>query len=86
MLEAVVSALGRSGPHPFPVDPVDLQGLLRKLEDAFIDAALERAGGNKKAAADLLGLQRTTLVEKLRRRERERAAAAATALPSSSVA
>jgi sigma-54 specific flagellar transcriptional regulator A len=77
MLEAVVTALTRPGPHPFPRDPVDLQGLLRKLEDAFIDAAIERAAGNKKAAADLLGLQRTTLVEKLRRRERERAAAAA---------
>lgn len=77
MLEAVVIALTRAGPHPFPREPVDLQGLLRRLEDAFIDAALERAGGNKKAAADLLGLQRTTLVEKLRRRERERAAAAA---------
>jgi sigma-54 specific flagellar transcriptional regulator A len=77
MLDTVVTALTREGPHPFPRDPVDLQGLLRRLEDAFIDAALERAGGNKKAAADLLGLQRTTLVEKLRRRERERAAAAA---------
>jgi sigma-54 specific flagellar transcriptional regulator A len=47
---------------------VDLPRLLRKLEEAYIDAALQRTGGNKKAAADLLGLQRTTLVEKLRRR------------------
>ncbi len=51
--------------------PVDLPGLLRRLEDAYIDAALSRTSGNKKAAADLLGLQRTTLVEKLRRRQRE---------------
>ncbi|MFY3745398.1 sigma-54 interaction domain-containing protein [Anaeromyxobacter sp. Red801] len=51
--------------------PVDLPGLLRRLEDAYITAALARTGGNKKAAADLLGLQRTTLVEKLRRRSRE---------------
>ncbi len=50
--------------------PVDLPSMLRRLEDAYIDAALERTGGNKKAAADLLGLQRTTLVEKLRRRQR----------------
>jgi len=85
MLESIVAALGRTGPVAFPTDPVDLQSLLRKLEDAFIDAALERAGGNKKAAADLLGLQRTTLVEKLRRRERERAAAAARS-PAASVA
>jgi len=63
---------------PVPVDPglvegrpVDLPSLLRRLEDAYIDAALSRTGGNKKAAADLLGLQRTTLVEKLRRRTRD---------------
>ena len=64
--------------EPVPVDPaltagrpVDLPGLLRRLEEAYIDAALSRTGGNKKAAADLLGLQRTTLVEKLRRRTRD---------------
>jgi len=63
---------------PVPVDaavaegrPVDLPGMLRRLEEAYIDAALSRTGGNKKAAADLLGLQRTTLVEKLRRRSRD---------------
>jgi len=48
---------------------------LRSLEDAYITAALEQAGGNRKAAADLLGLQRTTLVEKLRRRQRDSQAA-----------
>jgi sigma-54 specific flagellar transcriptional regulator A len=51
--------------------PVDLPRLLRRLEEAYIAAALTRTGGNKKAAADLLGLQRTTLVEKLRRRNRD---------------
>jgi len=55
--------------------PVELTRILRRLEDAYIDAALARTGGNKKAAADLLGLQRTTLVEKLRRRNREGLAA-----------
>ncbi len=53
--------------------PVDLPGMLRRLEDAYIDAALARTSGNRKAAADLLGLQRTTLVEKLRRRQRDAA-------------
>jgi sigma-54 specific flagellar transcriptional regulator A len=62
--------------HPDPVEldasrPVDLPAMLRRLEDSYIDAALARTGGNRKAAADLLGLQRTTLVEKLRRRQRE---------------
>ncbi|MBX7100748.1 MAG: sigma 54-interacting transcriptional regulator [Myxococcaceae bacterium] len=51
--------------------PIDLPALLRRLEDQYIDAALLQAQGNKKAAADLLGLQRTTLVEKLRRRTRD---------------
>ncbi len=67
-------------PSAGPVDlddrPVDLPGMLRRLEDAYIDAALLRTRGNKKAAADLLGLQRTTLVEKLRRRNRDLVATA----------
>jgi sigma-54 specific flagellar transcriptional regulator A len=70
--EAVASA---ASPPPRPSPPVhlpvDLPTLLRRLEDEYIDAALAKAQGNKKAAADLLGLQRTTLVEKLRRRSRE---------------
>jgi sigma-54 specific flagellar transcriptional regulator A len=57
-------------PRPTPPAnfPLDLPTLLRRIEDELIDAALQQAQGNKKAAADLLGLQRTTLVEKLRRR------------------
>jgi sigma-54 specific flagellar transcriptional regulator A len=51
--------------------PVDLPNLLRGLEEAYVDAALARANGNKKTAADLLGIHRTTLVEKLRRWGRE---------------
>ncbi|MBE2252088.1 MAG: sigma-54-dependent Fis family transcriptional regulator [Myxococcus sp.] len=58
-----------------PKLPIDLPALLRTLEDAYIAAALQQAGGNRKAAADLLGLQRTTLVEKLRRRARDSQAA-----------
>jgi DNA-binding NtrC family response regulator len=48
--------------------PVDLPTLLRELEDAYIRAALARTQCNKKEAAKLLGMGRTTLVEKLRRR------------------
>jgi len=48
--------------------PVDLPALLRELEERYIRAALAATRGNKKAAASMLGLQRTTLVEKLRRR------------------
>lgn len=53
-----------------PLQPVDLPKLLRSLEDSYIQAALTQTKGNRKAAADLLGLQRTTLVEKLRRRKK----------------
>ncbi|MCP4500674.1 MAG: hypothetical protein GY822_12005 [Deltaproteobacteria bacterium] len=48
--------------------PCDLPALLRQLEWAFIDEALKQTGGNKQGAANLLGLRRTTLVEKLRRK------------------
>ena len=51
-----------------PPQGVDLRNLLAQLEDRLIEQALERTGGNKNRAAGLLGLNRTTLVEKLRRR------------------
>jgi DNA-binding NtrC family response regulator len=47
---------------------VDLRLLLTRLEERLIGQALERTGGNKNRAAELLGMNRTTLVEKLRRR------------------
>jgi DNA-binding NtrC family response regulator len=55
-------------PAPLVTLPVDLPTLLRELEDAYIRAALAQTRSNKKEAAKLLGLGRTTLVEKLRRR------------------
>jgi DNA-binding NtrC family response regulator len=48
--------------------PVDLPRLLRETEEAYIRLALEQSSGNKKEAARLLGMGRTTLVEKLRRK------------------
>ena len=36
----------------------------------LIEQALERTGGNKNQASILLGMNRTTLVEKLRKRKR----------------
>ena len=48
--------------------PVDLPTMLRQIENAYINAALTQTRCNKKEAAKLLGLGRTTLVEKLRRR------------------
>jgi DNA-binding NtrC family response regulator len=51
-----------------PATGVDLRELLTELEERYIAEALARTGGNRNRAADLLGLNRTTLVEKLRRR------------------
>jgi DNA-binding NtrC family response regulator len=48
--------------------PVDLPTMLRQIENAYINAALTQTHCNKKEAAKLLGMGRTTLVEKLRRR------------------
>jgi DNA-binding NtrC family response regulator len=75
---AVVSLDPMVEPEPAPSEqpamavavnlPVDLPTMLRQLEDAYIRAALTRTQFNKKEAAKLLGMGRTTLVEKLRRR------------------
>ena len=51
-----------------PEDGTDLRAMLEAVEDRMIFEALERTGGNKNRAAELLGLNRTTLVEKLRRK------------------
>jgi sigma-54 specific flagellar transcriptional regulator A len=46
---------------------LDLRAALESLERELIDRALARANGNRTEAAALLGLNRTTLVEKLRK-------------------
>jgi two-component system response regulator PilR (NtrC family) len=51
----------------FPDDGVDMQSLVEQIERDLIQRALSRTGGNKAAAAGLLKLKRTTLVEKLKR-------------------
>jgi two-component system response regulator PilR (NtrC family) len=51
----------------FPESGVDLPTIVEQIEREFIDQALSRTGGNKAAAASLLNLKRTTLVEKLKR-------------------
>ena len=50
--------------------PGHMQDLLSWFENFMLDQALTASQGNKRQAAQMLGLQRTTLVEKLRRRER----------------
>jgi two-component system, NtrC family, response regulator AtoC len=54
--------------HDLPTGGVDLPLLLTEIEQHLIAEALGRAGGDRDRAAELLGLHRAALVEKLRRR------------------
>ena len=63
----VFGAAGVGPPPPF-------SSRLRQIENAYINAALTQTQCNKKEAAKLLGMGRTTLVEKLRRRNARDAA------------
>jgi len=54
-------------PLPSMETPIDLRQTLAELEQAYIRAALAASGGTISRCARLLGLQRTTLIEKMRR-------------------
>ena len=64
------------GPSPtsaafaLPEGGIDLQEYVSDIERELIRQSLERVGGNKVRAAQLLNLKRTTLVEKLKRLDR----------------
>lgn len=49
-----------------PADGLDFEAVIGRIELNLLQQALERANGNKKAAADMLRLKRTTLAAKLR--------------------
>ncbi len=51
-----------------PADGIDMNEVLDDLEKGLILQALDRSGGVKKKAAELLGLNRTTLLEKLKKK------------------
>jgi DNA-binding NtrC family response regulator len=53
-----------------PEDGIDLQAYVSEIERELIHQSLDRSGGNKGRAAQLLSLKRTTLVEKLKRLNR----------------
>ncbi len=54
-------------PSPaFGENGIDLAAVLNEFETRMIKEAMRRTNGNKQAAADLLGLKRTTLVAKLK--------------------
>lgn len=57
-------------PHPqLNGGDVDLRQVMEQFEFRLIDEALRRTNGNKSAAAQMLGLKRTTLVAKLRKKK-----------------
>jgi DNA-binding NtrC family response regulator len=69
-LPADLQATGETSAKPsldLPAEGIDLPGLVSQIEKDMIDRALTRTDQNKGAAARLLGLKRTTLVEKLKR-------------------
>jgi len=62
------AAVGTGPTDTIPAEGIALDQVLRDTEDKLIDEALKQAGGNKARAAQLLGINRTTLIEKLKRR------------------
>ena len=69
-LPADLQATGEPMTKPvveLPAGGIDLPALVAQIEKDMIERALSRTEQNKGAAARLLGLKRTTLVEKLKR-------------------
>ena len=58
-----------------PEEGIDLRNFMDRIENQLIERALEMSGGVKNRAAQLLGLNRTTLVEKLKKKSLEGAKA-----------
>ncbi len=69
--EPAVPGAKAADPSELPAEGIDLKQTIAELEDSLIDQALDRTRGNRNAAARLLGLNRTTLVEKLKRKGKE---------------
>jgi sigma-54 dependent transcriptional regulator, flagellar regulatory protein len=64
---ALLADPGIADAATLPPAGIDLRAHLTQIERRLIEQALERSGGTVAHAARLLGLRRTTLVEKLRK-------------------
>ena len=51
-----------------PDEGLNLKGFLNQVEESLIKQALERTSGNKNQASKLLQMNRTTLIEKMKKR------------------
>jgi DNA-binding NtrC family response regulator len=60
-----VVPMGPAASHALP-ESMDFDAAVGHFERSILEQALVRTGGNKTAAAELLGLKRTTLIMKLR--------------------
>jgi DNA-binding NtrC family response regulator len=69
-----------------PNDGIDLRDAVERFENALIRQALERSGWNKNRAAAILQMNRTTLVEKLKKRDFGNNQSELPAVPESNVA
>jgi len=49
-----------------PDDGIDFQETVERIERTLLEQAMRKAGGNKRQAADMLGLKRTTFTAKLK--------------------
>jgi transcriptional regulator with PAS, ATPase and Fis domain len=63
------SAIDPAAVDILPADGLCLETYIEQLENTLIMQALERTGNNKNQAAKLLGLNRTTLVERIKKRK-----------------
>ena len=54
-------------PQPIPDEGVDYDAVVTQLERELLLRSLDKTGGNKKRAAELLKIKRTTFIEKLNR-------------------
>ena len=66
--EATASLAGSPLDPVLPADGIDLTATLEHIENSLVMQALERTGWNKNRAAKLLKMNRTTLVERLKKR------------------
>jgi DNA-binding NtrC family response regulator len=67
IIESCNPAQAQSGPV-LPEDGIDLRDAVEQFENALILQALERSGWNKNRAATMLRMNRTTLVERLKKK------------------
>jgi two-component system, NtrC family, response regulator AtoC len=67
--DPVPSASVASALVDLPMRGIDLQATVAEFEDSLIQRALRLTDGNKTRAAELLGLSRTTLLDKIKRQQ-----------------